>query len=170
MAAKRQSRGQSRHGGKRRGAGRKTLALTALRQDTDRAARDLVAGWLPELLGNLKRLADGGYERIEETWEPAGLILIDAPALDADGHPLLGPRGGAVTVKRSAFPDLPPDQPVLVSRRREIADGDREANKYLVDRVLGRPKQAVEMSGPDGNAIPIAIEQLIGKVYGDDAD
>lgn len=30
---------------------------------------------------------------------------------------------------------------------------DRRANEYLIDRVLGKPRQAVEHSGPDGGPI-----------------
>jgi len=43
---------------------------------------------------------------------------------------------------------------------------DRGANIYLIDRIAGKPVQATELSGPDGGAIPLAIEDAIAKVYG----
>lgn len=35
------------------------------------------------------------------------------------------------------------------------ADGDSQAFKEIGDRLDGRPKQATEVSGPDGGAIPV---------------
>jgi hypothetical protein len=57
----------------------------------------------------------------------------------ADGVPVrdFDPDGGAIVFER------PPD---------------RQANQYLIDRVLGRPTQAVEMGGEDGGPLTIRIE------------
>jgi len=35
-----------------------------------------------------------------------------------------------------------------------------KANTYLIDRILGRPTRAVELSGPDGEAVPVSLEAL----------
>lgn len=35
------------------------------------------------------------------------------------------------------------------------ADGDPQAFKEIGDRLDGRPKQATEVSGPEGGAIPV---------------
>jgi hypothetical protein len=37
---------------------------------------------------------------------------------------------------------------------------DLRANRYLIDRILGRPTQAVEVSGPDGEAVPVDLSLL----------
>ncbi len=37
-----------------------------------------------------------------------------------------------------------------------LADGgDLKANQYLIDRILGRPKQAVELAGEDGGPVEV---------------
>lgn len=47
---------------------------------------------------------------------------------------------------------------------------DRAANEYLINRILGKPTERQEMSGPDGGAIPVAFNGLLDKVYGDRSD
>lgn len=42
------------------------------------------------------------------------------------------------------------------------ADGDLTAMKELGDRLDGKPKQATEVSGPDGEAIPVSINVRFG--------
>lgn len=118
-------------GGKRAGAGRKTKEATKLREDFNAATNQTLIGWLPDLLKNLKKLADGGFERVEEKFEADPVV---------------------------------PGLMVLVERKREVAEPDRAANEYLVNRLLGRPKQAVEHSGPDG--APMAFESVVAKFYG----
>ena len=59
---------------------------------------------------------------------------------------------------------------ILAERKVSVAEPDREANKYLIDRILGRPRQAVEMSGPEGNPVPMSFEKAIERVYGGDDD
>jgi hypothetical protein len=58
---------------------------------------------------------------------------------------------------------------------QEVKDGqtvvytrppDFKAASYLVDRVMGKPVQAVEASGPGGDPIPIALTAALNKVYG----
>lgn len=36
----------------------------------------------------------------------------------------------------------------------------RMANQYLIDRILGRPTQALEVSGPDGDPVPVDLAAL----------
>lgn len=142
MAAK--SRAKSRHGGRRAGAGRKPKAVTKLRSEIVAEADKSICDELPRLIGNMVRLANGGYPRVEERWEP---VEIEVPGED-----------GAPSTRKTEL--------VLVERKVSTADADRAANQYLIDRVLGKPKQAVEMSGPNGGAIPLSIEQSIAKIYG----
>lgn len=116
MAAKKpQSKPKSKRGGRRPGAGRKTKAANKLRSELVAECEKLICDHLPRLIANMIALADGGYERVEEKWEPV--------------------------------PFTPPGQEpelVLVERKVSIADRDRAANQYLIDRMLGKPKERHE--------------------------
>jgi hypothetical protein len=47
---------------------------------------------------------------------------------------------------------------VIATRVCELAaDGDMSAAREIGDRLDGKPKQATEVSGPDGEAIPLSI-------------
>jgi len=104
-------------------------------------AEDLIADRLPKIIDNLIKLADGGYERVEEEWLPAALVTI-----------------GSGEFEMKAFPDKPDDELVLVKRKVSHADSDRVANIYLADRLMGKPTDKVEVSGEDGDAIAIRVE------------
>lgn len=136
-----QSRPKSKRGGKRPGSGRKAADLTRLRAEFHKVAHGLIVDRLPDLIGNLVKLANGGYERVEVEQTPADVVM-------------------------AADLNVPVGQLVVTRRKVATAEPDREANKYLVDRVLGRPRQSVELSGPDGAAIPVSIERAIAKIYG----
>lgn len=101
-------------------------------------AEKQIADQLPALIENMLYLAHGGYERIEEEWQPAGLVYV-----------------GSGEFARRAFPDLPDDEPVLVKRKRSVADKDRQANEYLLNRILGKPTERQEIAGMDGGPISI---------------
>lgn len=77
--------------------------------------------------------------------------------------------------------------PLLIDKLFELAEGvtvqerdstgktrvyerppDFKAASYLVDRVMGKPKQAVEASGPDGGALLIRV--VYDDLSPDDAD
>lgn len=85
---------------------------------------------LPSLIENMLILANGGYERVEEQWAPAGSLYI----------------GSGVDAKRM-YPDLELDALVLVKRTVSIADRDRAANQYLIDRIMGKPTERQEVAG-----------------------
>jgi hypothetical protein len=114
-------------GGARPRAGRKPkrtkYELTATQ------AENKIVDHLPAILDNLIYLANGGYERVEEEWQPAGLIMRTVEKEDG------------TTYQIKAFPDLDPETPVMVRRKVSTADKDRAANIYLVDRILGKPTQ-----------------------------
>lgn len=95
---------------------------------------------LPSLIENMLILANGGYERIEEQWAPAGSLFIGS---GKDAVPM--------------YPDKEPDELVLVKRTRSIADKDRAANQYLIDRIMGKPTERQEVSGPDGGPVPVTF-------------
>lgn len=127
-------------GGARQGAGRKSNAVkyaSQIARFTDRAAGDL-----DKRYDAIDFLATGGFEEIEEVWKPAGLIQITKEVITSEG---------TLNVKELAFPHLDPEQLVCVERKRKIAAPDLKANQYLVDRILGKPTQAIELDGdPDG--------------------
>lgn len=153
MMAKKKSetakpRAKSSHGGPRPFSGRPTKDATKLRAAIIAEAEKVICDNLPQLIKNMITLANGGYERVEEKYEPPE-------------EAILVPSGG----RRSPKPEL-----VLVERKVSIAEPDRAANQYLIDRLLGRPTERKEVSGPDGGAIPMAFEQALDKVYGDEPE
>lgn len=105
------------------------------------AADALLARKLKHNLEQLQRLADGGYERVEEKWLPAALVTT-----------------GSGELEQLAFPDKAPDALVLVERKRSVADMDRTALINLIDRMLGKPTQKQEITGEDGG--PLEIDSL----------
>lgn len=148
------------HGGARTGAGRKRNSekyAEAIASFHDQAAADLGRRYAA-----LAFLADGGYEEIEEVYEPAGLVMVNKEVITEDGR--------SVNVREGAFPHLPPEQLVCVQRKKRIAAPDRQANQYLVDRVAGKPVQATEISGPNGaDLIVVRTINLVPPAGGDDA-
>lgn len=137
------------HGGARPGAGRKPTS--ELYAPEIAAAKRKCADHLPELLENLLELARGGYLRTKEKWERRGAITKKIYEYDDNGVPHM--------LEKPAYPDHPDqDELVLTERTTETADMDRAANIYLVDRILGKPTQAVELSGPDGDPISLRAD------------
>jgi hypothetical protein len=123
MAAKKskaESKAKAARGGKRAGAGRKTAAVTQARAELIEALNRTICDNLLKLGDNLLKLANGGYERVEEKWETR-----------------------LPTPRQVGKPEPEPNL-VLVERRVTIAEPDRRANEYLVNRVLGLPKQPIE--------------------------
>lgn len=125
-------------GGSRPGAGRKSKAQKFERPIA--AAEKKIADRLPQIVDNLIFLANGGYEQVTETWEPAGLHTV------GEGEAIL-----------PAFPDKKPDELVLIKRTSSIAAPDRAANTYLLDRIAGKPTVPIEASGPGGEPIVFSL-------------
>jgi hypothetical protein len=121
------------HGGARAGAGRKPNNTKYASQIE--AMKDRLAERLGTRIDMLELLADGGFEQIQEVWEPAGLIEITKQVVTNDG---------TVNVRELAFPHLDPEQLVCVKRTRSIAAPDRKANEYLINRIAGTPTQHIE--------------------------
>ena len=105
---------------------------------------------LPELIDNMLVLASGGYERIEEQWAPAGSLYV-----------------GSGEFLRRMYPQLDPDELVLIKRTRSIADRDRAANEYLINRIAGKPTERQELTGPDGAAIAFEFTKALNTAYAD---
>jgi hypothetical protein len=123
------------HGGARAGAGRKPKLLKWV--GPVEAAEQVIADKLPWILRQVLRLARGG-PRVEEKWLPAALV-VDA-------------RGVRV------FPDLKPDELVLVERRVLTAAPDLRALTYLFDRLAGRPTERKVLAGAEeGEAPPLKV-------------
>jgi hypothetical protein len=124
-------------GGARKGAGRPRNATK--HATTATTLTELCAGFASQAFKNLVVLANGGYERVKLEYE-LQTVVPDPADLDPEGLP------------RKPFEAL-----VLSGRKVEYAEPDREANKYLIDRFAGRPRQAVELTGEDGSAIRHAV-------------
>ena len=116
--AKAKAKDGSNRGGARANSGRKPAASKAAIADFNAATLATLIGWLPDLLKNLKHLADGGHERVTEKF-------------DADG--------------------------ILIERKVEIADSDRNANQYLIDRLLGKPTERKELTGEEGGPLKVLV-------------
>lgn len=147
-------KGRSGSGGARPGAGRKPIRETFKRQVG--TTEKIYAEHLEQAALNLRILADGGQERVERKYLPAGLVIIEAPLRDVDGNPILNRRGMPILAKTLAYPLLPPDQLVLVEEKTISLLPDREANIYISNRILGTPTVHQELTGKDGSAIAIA--------------
>lgn len=125
------------HGGARSGAGRKTKRIKFAgpvgKLDKKLAAHQEKAA------ENLIKLADGGFNRGHEVWKPAGMVQI------VETEVVYTEKGAKVLRHlKPAFPDLDDDEMVCVERRVEIAEPDRAANEYIIDRIAGRPSQMEE--------------------------
>ena len=155
-------------GGARPNAGRKKLSEKYARPIA-RAEKQIVDR-LPERIERLTELANGGWEQVTTTYEPAGTILLDLPLRDKDGQPLLDRQGRPILAKQLAFPDLPADAQVLMRRTVTAMAPDRKANEYLVDRIMGRPTAHIEGAIENTQKLPPALEAMIAKVYGETAD
>ena len=128
MAEPEKPKAKSKRGGPRPNSGRKTTAFNKSRAEILAAIDKGNVERLPKLFENLFKLADGGYERVEEEWVPG-----DAPL--------------AQPGTTSSEPPL-----VLAKRKVSVAEPDRASNQYLIDRILGRPRQSVEVT--DAGADP----------------
>lgn len=126
----------AQHGGSRPRAGRKRKATKYELAVTE--AEDKIVDHLPAILDNLLELANGGYERVVEEWQPAGLVTLTRHDEEKDAF-----------YQVQAFPDKDPDELVLIKRSVSVADKDRAANIYLMDRILGKPtqKQDIDIHG-----------------------
>lgn len=133
------------NGGARPGAGRKAKA-EKFKQPIAKAEKR-IADRLPSLIDNMLILANGGYERVEEQWARADSLYI----------------GSGADAKRM-YPEAEDDELVLVKRTVSIADRDRQANQYLIDRIMGKATQRIQ-----GRMLNITPEQL-AKMSDDDLD
>ena len=136
------------HGGARRGAGRKPKAEKFARPIAGLERR--LADALPDLGEALLKLASGGTPRVEETFEPAGLVTVEVLEIADDGKATRG--------RRLAFPDVDPGTLVLTERRVSTLAPDRAAITYAIDRILGRPDVGVE---PEAIEAPKAEEDYV---------
>lgn len=45
---------------------------------------------------------------------------------------------------------------------------DRQANAYLIDRIMGKPTERKELSGPEGGLIEVKFTDALNTIYPDD--
>jgi hypothetical protein len=132
----------SNHGGGRPGAGRPSNQEK--HQEVIASFTALAARGLSQCYDNLCTLADGGFERTETKWMPAGLVTRKEAAKGPDGEALLNRAGNPMLIDVLAFPDLPADELVAVEKKVITLAPDFRANEYLVNRVMGVPRPAAE--------------------------
>lgn len=149
------------HGGKREGAGRKKNAEKYESQINQ--THDKIADKLSSLTDVMIKTATKGHKLLRETYEPAATVLVD----DVDFDP---ETGRSVKTKRKAFPDLPPEQLVLTRRVIIQTAPDRDAGKYLMNRIAGTPVQMVELEAAQKQQLPDTLEQAMLEAYGDEED
>ena len=142
------------HGGARPGAGRKATAEQF--ESEIAAAKKRCADTLPHRLETLIELAQGGYIKRTRKMEPAALVLVEEVQRDTNGSLIYDELERPLKIKVRAFPEAAPGEMVCIEEIQETLAPDRAANIYLADRILGRPTQAVEVSGPDGGEIPLS--------------
>jgi hypothetical protein len=116
------------------------------------------ANALPGNFDNLTMLADGGFERVELKYAPASTVTRRDIAREADGTVIRDDKGKPTVIDVPLYPDLDDDELVLVERKVSYAEPNVRACEYLVDRVMGKPRQAVELTGEDGDAIRHAVQ------------
>ena len=122
------------HGGARAGAGRKPKRIKY--KEPVEATDAILAAHQEKAAANLIKLADGGYKRKTEVWKPAGLIqFVVTEKVETENGPKI------LRHLVPAFPDIPSNRLVCVERKFEIADADRAANQYILDRIGGKPGQ-----------------------------
>lgn len=145
-------------GGKREGAGRPPKAEKHARPIA--AAEKKFADRLPALAALVLQLAQGGSANATEVWEAAGLLQIDDfENVGTDERPM------TIKVKRPAFPNKKPEELVLI--KRTVPPPNLAALIYALDRIMGRPTERQEHSGPDGAPIPVSVDGAIERVYGE---
>lgn len=144
------------HGGARPGAGRKSLR--ALYEPQVAKAEGIYADHLEKAAANIQALADGGLIRVEEKYAPAGSVLVEQVLRDKEGNPVLNKAGQPIICKQPGHPDLDAETPVLIERKVTTLAPDLAANQYISDRILGKPVQAAEVSGPGGGPIQNGVD------------
>lgn len=137
-----------------------------------KAAETVIAGYIEAAAKNLLNLADGTAIRktTTESYVMAGSLVRKGPLRGDDGQIVYGANGYPVMVEAPIYPELPAETLVLVDRKVSITElePDRESNIYLLDRIIGKPKQSTEteITGPDGGPLEIAFKGAIERIYG----
>lgn len=128
------------HGGARPGAGRKAKA-DKFAPEIDAAERR-IADRLPQILEKIEKLAAGGLVEVTRKHQPAMMVTTKDVVHDALGNPK--------NVVIRLFPkETDPKKMVVVEETRKTLLPDRAAGIYLLDRILGKPLQAIEVSDAD---------------------
>jgi len=149
-------------GGARPGSGRKKNAEKYESQLNQ--AHDKIAGKFPQLVDVMLKSALKGHKLVKEVLEPAATVMVDDVEIQDGAN---GPV--SVRIKRLAFPDLEPDAMVVVQRVITQTAPDREAGKYLLNRIAGTPTQMVELEAANKQELPATLEQAMVEAYGPEA-
>jgi hypothetical protein len=149
-------------GGPRAGAGRPNK--TELHEKPIARAEKKFADKLPQIADKVLELAAGGPPLFTKHWQAAGTLFVEGFEIEQLGEG----RTRVVKVKKPMYPDKQPDELVLIKQTETPQPGQLQANIYALDRIMGRPVEKVEQSGPDGGSIPLSFEAALEKAYGEE--
>lgn len=117
-------------GGKRDGAGRKPKKIKFPVQVS--AMDEKFATQLEKCTENVIKLANGGYLRETKVWKAAGLVQkVETQRVETDSGPKI------LRHLVPAFPGVEDTKLVCVEVRREKAEPDLAANKFIIERIGG---------------------------------
>lgn len=137
------------HGGARPGAGRPPKAETY--ESEIGAANKKIADHLPMLVDNLLKLAAGGFEVIEDKYQPAWYVMATANKSQArknKADPMqAGGEGLELTPELLEFNS----GMTLIERKVTYAQPNLPAIIYLTNRIMGTPVAKVAQTDTDGN-------------------
>jgi hypothetical protein len=117
------------------------------------------------LVDAMVKLAIGGYLEETETWQPCELVQIEDVARDENGNLLRSRTGDAIRIKVEAYPELDKGTMVLTSRKRSVAAPDRTALTDLLNRSLGKAREAEQTKAPR-EKLPEFMEAMLARAYG----
>lgn len=153
----------------KRGPGRPPKAAKQLGRKAEVDA--LVEAHMPKVWVNLRTLADGKAQRVEEVWEAAGTVTRKDIARDKEGNAILDKNQKPTLVEVLVFPDLPATQMVKVGEKVVKLPADFKANEHIWNRFGGRP---AEEKGEKDDDLDInkAVEEAHGltEAYDDPDD
>lgn len=141
------------HGGARPGAGRKPKAEKY--ESQIEAANQQIADHLPMIVGNLLKLAGGGFEMVENKYQPDWYVLATinksqsrkkskAEPIQEGGEGGLELNEETLTVHRGLS---------LIEQKVTYAQPNLQALIYLTNRIMGTPVQMVAQTDTDGQDI-----------------
>ncbi len=154
----------AKQGGRRRGAGRKPSEVKRLREDFIKAADAFLIERNAELLELMMFLARGGFPRQSVKLQRVELIYEEKLARDQAGNVIYA-NGRPVMEKVLKYPEAEAGTFVEVERKVEVAEPNRGAITDLLNRFMGRPKEAGEPPSDRTDNLPTMLERALLRAF-----